>query len=67
MITPIIDFDLTKIKTKNRMAGIWQMMSGYRLKYFLAIFSQLFSTIFKSSVYILLSWFIDTWLISNER
>jgi ATP-binding cassette subfamily B protein len=49
------------------MAGIWQMMSGYRLKYFLAIFSQLFSTVFKSSVYILLSWFIDTWLISNER
>lgn len=43
------------------------MMSGYRLKYFLAIFSQLFSTVFKSSVYILLSWFIDTWLISNER
>jgi len=67
LTTPIIDFDLTKIKTKNRIAGIWQMMSGYRLKYFLAIFSQLFSTVFKSSVYILLSWFIDTWLISNER
>ena len=62
-----IDFDLTTVKDENRLFGILRMMSGYRLRYLSAIISQLFSTISKSSVYLLLAWFIDTWLIAADR
>ncbi len=58
----IIDFDLTQAKSKSRFAGMWRMMSGYRLRYFGAIMLQGASTVCKTSVYLLLAWFIDDWL-----
>ena len=64
---PPIDFDLTSAKSNNRFAGILKIMSGFRFRYFTGILSQLFATISKSSVYLLLAWFIDTWLIAGER
>jgi len=42
-------------------------MSGYRVRYLFAILSQGLSTVCKTSVYLLLSWFIDNWLILKVR
>ncbi|MHC1771602.1 MAG: ABC transporter ATP-binding protein [Flexilinea sp.] len=63
----ILDYDLTQAKSKNRLLGVWRMMSGYRLRYLFAILSQGVSTASKTGVYLLLSWFIDSWLTQKDR
>ncbi len=63
----IIDYDLTSARSKRKLVNLWYCMSGYRVRYLFAILSQGFSTICKTSVYLLLSWFIDNWLILKIR
>ncbi len=44
------------------------MMTGFRVRFLFAIFSQLVSTVSKTSVYLLLAWFIEhSWLTQGQR
>ena len=63
----IIDYDLTSARSKRKLVNLWYCMSGYRVRYLFAILSQGFSTICKTSIYLLLSWVIDNWLILKIR
>ena len=63
----IIDYDLTSARSKRKLVNLWYCMSGYRVRYLFAILSQGLSTVCKTSVYLLLSWFIDNWLILKIR
>ncbi len=61
--TPItIDFDLKNALSKNRFAGLWKIMTGYRGTYLTATLAQGFAALAKTATYFLLRYFVDTYL-----
>lgn len=56
-----LNFDLKNAVTENRLAGLWRMMSGFRLKYFGATLSLGFAALAKMSTYMLLRYFVDSY------
>ncbi|NMB57570.1 MAG: ABC transporter ATP-binding protein, partial [Chloroflexi bacterium] len=61
--TPItIDFDLKNALSKNRLAGLWRIMTGYRGTYLTATMAQGFAALAKTATYFLLRYFVDTYL-----
>ncbi len=63
----IIDnLDLQSTISKNRLAGIWKMMQGFRLRYLGAVTSLGVSAAAKTYTYLLLRYFIDTYFVSRE-
>jgi len=53
-------FDFRKVLGKRKLAGIWQMMTSYRLAYATANFSLGISALAKTATYLLLRNFADT-------
>ena len=53
-------FDFRKALTKNRVAGIWRMMSDFRLPYLGATAALAISATAKTCTYLLLGYFADT-------
>jgi ATP-binding cassette subfamily B protein len=51
--------DLKQTVTKNKLSGLWRLMDGYHLIYFVAIISMGLSAIAGSGLYILLGRFVD--------
>ncbi|MBI4732413.1 MAG: ABC transporter ATP-binding protein [Chloroflexi bacterium] len=58
--TPSTYFDFRKALTKKKLAGLWRMMSGYRLAYLAANLSLAVSALAKTATYLLLRNFADT-------
>jgi ATP-binding cassette, subfamily B, bacterial len=54
-----LTFDLKNALAKNRLAGLWRMMTGFRAKYFGATLSLGIAALSKMSTYMLLRYFID--------
>jgi ATP-binding cassette, subfamily B, bacterial len=52
-------FDLKQAVSKNRLVGVWRMLSGFRLMYLGATASQGVAAAAKTSTYLLLRFFID--------
>ncbi len=52
-------FDMKTTLSKNRLAGLWKMMSGYKLAYLTATLSQGIAASSKTITYLLLKYFID--------
>ncbi|RIK45528.1 MAG: ABC transporter ATP-binding protein, partial [Chloroflexi bacterium] len=52
-------FDFRNAIHKNRLAGIWRMMTDYRASYILATITLAISALAKTSVYLLLRFFAN--------
>ena len=58
--SPSTYFDFRKVLTKNKLVGLWRMMSDYRLAYAVANASLAISALSKTVTYLLLRNFADT-------
>ena len=58
-------FDPRAAASKNRLFGLWRLMTGYRLGYVVAILSTGFATCSQTGTYLLLRRFIDVALPSR--
>jgi ATP-binding cassette subfamily B protein len=59
----ILDFDLRKAITPNRLVGLWRLLNGYHGHYGAAALMQGLSAYSKTLTYFLLSYFVDSYLI----
>jgi len=69
LITPsqTFDFDLQKAISKNRLVGLWRMLTGFRLKYTGAVISLGVSAFAKTLTFLLLRFFVDTYFVQDTR
>lgn len=63
--TGSMNYDLKNAISKNRLAGLWRMMVGYRLKYIGATLSLGTAAVAKTCTYLLLSYFVDNYFGSS--
>jgi ATP-binding cassette subfamily B protein len=56
---PALTFDFRPTLNANRLKGLWQMMSDYRLSYIAATFALAISALSKTFTYLLLRFFAD--------
>lgn len=61
------EYDLKNAVSANRFAGLWRMMTGYRLVYLGATASQALSAVIKTSTFLLLRYLVDNILGVPER
>lgn len=59
-------FDIQKKPKASKMAGLWALLSGYRVHYAGATTALAFSALAKASTYLLLRFFIDDVLTKNN-
>lgn len=62
-----LNYDLKNAVADNRLVGLWRLMYGYRLKYFGAILSLGIASVAKTSTYLLLRYFVDTYLGAKDH
>jgi ATP-binding cassette subfamily B protein len=65
-IEPTLTFDFRKTLQANRMKGLWQILSDYRLPYFGATLALAGSALAKTFTYLLLRYFADTVLTQGK-
>lgn len=58
-VTPIHEYDFSQAYTKNRIKGLWRMMTGFRLPYAGATGSLAVSASAKTATFLLLRYFVD--------
>jgi ATP-binding cassette subfamily B protein len=63
----VLNYDLKKTITKNRLLGLWRMMSGFRWQYLGATLSIGIASLAKTSTYLLLSFFVDNYFGDGVR
>ncbi len=63
MATVGTDYDLKLAHTSNRLNGLWRMMSGFKLKYMGATIALGFGALAKTSTYLLLRYFVDSYFM----
>ncbi len=54
--------NLKQILTKDRLKGLWRLMSGYQHLFLIAVTAQGFSAYSKTLTYLLLSYFVDNYI-----
>ena len=59
--SPTTEYDLKATVSDNRLQGIWRMMTGYRMKYVVAIFCLGIAALAKTTTYLLLRYFVDNY------
>ncbi len=60
-----INYDLKQIVTNKRFKGLWRLMTGYHKKYIGAVISLGISAGSKTSTYLLLRYFVDTYFVNK--
>ena len=60
------ELDLKHLLSEKRIKGLWRLMRGYHLEYTAAIIAQGFSAYAKAATYILLSFFVDNYLVTSK-
>ena len=60
-------FDLKRAISENRFRGLWRLMTGYHRRYASATVALGLAAIFKTSTYLLLRYFVDTYLVADQR
>ena len=63
---PALTFDFRPTLQANRLKGLWQMMSDYRLSYIAATIALAISALSKTFTYILLRFFADDVLATEK-
>lgn len=66
MATAVHDYDLQQAYTPNRLVGLWRMMSGFKLRYLGATIALGFGALAKTSTYLLLRYFIDSYFMESS-
>lgn len=66
MSQPAYDLDLQTTISKHRLAGLWRMMKGFRLRYLGAVTSLGISAIAKTLTFLLLRYFVDTYFVNKD-
>jgi len=61
----ILNYDLRKAISPNRLVGLWRLLNGYHLHYATATILQGLSAYSKTLTYFLLSYFVDNYLIQQ--
>jgi len=56
------DYDLKQTIGTNRAKSMWRLMEGYRGVYVISAFCMGLSALANTSIFLLLAWFIDSWL-----
>jgi len=64
-MTAVRDLDIQKTIHKNRLVGLWRLLTGFRLKFFGAVLSLGVSATAKTLTYMLLRYFIDSYFVSG--
>jgi ATP-binding cassette, subfamily B, bacterial len=59
-------FDLKKAITKNKLLGLWRLITGYQLRYGIATFSLGVAALSKTGTYLLLKNFVDNYFIEKN-
>ena len=59
----ILSYDLKRAISPNRLVGLWRLLNGYHLEYTAATVLQGLSAYSKTLTYLLLSFFVDNYLI----
>ena len=57
-----LDYDLKNAMTKRKFDGLWRLMTGFRSTYFGAAASLGVATVARTVTFLLLAYFIDTYL-----
>lgn len=60
--TDTLNYDLKQAYSKNRLAGLWRLMTGFRSTYMVATLAQGMAALAKTATYFLLRYFVDTYL-----
>lgn len=60
-------FDVKQALAGNRFRGLWRLMTGFRRRYAAATAALGLAALFKTSTYLLLRYFVDTYLVAAER
>lgn len=63
----VLNFDLKRAHVKNRLVGLWRMMTGFRLKYLGATVFLGISATAKTATYLLLRYFIDNYVTPDAN
>jgi ATP-binding cassette subfamily B protein len=63
---PALTFDFRHTLQENRLKGLWQMMSDYRLSYIVAAIALAISALSKTFTYMLLRFFADDVLVQKN-
>jgi ATP-binding cassette subfamily B protein len=53
-------YDFRQALSENKLAGLWRMLSGYRIRYIGATLSLAVSALGKTAMFLLLRYFVDT-------
>jgi ATP-binding cassette subfamily B protein len=61
-----VDFDLRETISSNRWVGLWRLMRGYQWDYVFATIMQGFAAYSKTATYLLLSYFIDNYIVASS-
>lgn len=61
----ILQFDLRRAISPNRLVGLWRLLKGYQTRYAMAALLQGFSAYSKTLTYLLLSYFVDNYLTNQ--
>ncbi len=59
-------YDIKKANTKNRLLGLWRIISGYQFIYVIATLSLGIAALSKTATYILLKNFIDQYFVEKN-
>lgn len=60
-----LEYDLKKAISTNRLVGLWRLLNGFRLKYFVATLAIGVAAAAKTATYLLLRYFVDNFFISQ--
>ncbi len=64
--TPDESYDLKNTIARNRLLGLWRMMTGFRGYYFGATLALAVAALAKTSTYMLLRYFVDTYFVAKQ-
>jgi ATP-binding cassette subfamily B protein len=59
-------YDIKNVNTKNRLLGLWRIISGYQLRYSAATLSLGIAAISKTATYLLLKTFVDQYFVEKN-
>lgn len=66
-IPPKDAYDLKETVRDGRWRGLWRLMTGYRLAYLAAIGSLALGTAARTASFLLVAYFVDTYLVADEK
>jgi ATP-binding cassette subfamily B protein len=61
------EINLQKTISKNRLTGIWRLMRGFRFKYSSAVASLGIAAVAKTTTFLLLRYFVDSYFVTETR